>query len=786
MSNENRMNPGVATSRCDSDLLQALFEATTESVLLLDGRYRILAINGIGAQRFGLAVDEMLGRDILGFYDPDTAARRLGCYRQAQTSGRKIVATDSRNGRYYESTVIPIPDPQGGPPRLAIYGRDMTEQLRMETALRESEQNYRVLAEQSTDMILRHAPDGSLAYVSPVAMKLLGYEPDEVLGRSVFSFLHPDDLPEALAIFAQVQSHPGTVAARVRARHADGSWVWLEATVAAIPGPPPGYITVSRDVSARIEMEEALRESRESFSRIFRLSPVASAISEWNDGHYLDVNEAFVQTTGFTREEVLGRTSVELGIWRGHQLRTHIVAELDEIQVFSNREFTFRRKDGQIRQGLFSAAAVDFGGRKCLLSLVVDITERKAMEEELCRAKEAAEAASLAKSHFLANMSHEIRTPMNSILGMADLLRETQLDDLQRRYVDIFCGAGSDLLRIINDILDISKLESGQVELYLEPFNLEELLEKVADYYRDTCRTKGLALACHAAGEVPRMLRGDMVRLTQVVTNLLGNAVKFTAEGAVDFSVEMLLREPKHVLLLFSCADTGIGIDPERREAVFENFVQAERGIGRRYGGTGLGLPIAKRLIELMGGEIGIRDRPGAGIVVWFTVRLEIIGDAAGRTDPDRAAGREAGKDVPTPTGAKRSLDGLRLLVVDDIQSNRELVKLSLADTGVLTDEAANGREALELFATGHYQVVLLDMIMPDRDGYDVARFMRRLERENGWLPVPIVALTASAFPEDRQRALDAGCTEHLPKPFSKKALMAILSEHALSGVAPT
>ncbi|NMC48482.1 MAG: PAS domain S-box protein, partial [Desulfovibrio sp.] len=553
---------GVATSRCDSDFIQALFEATPESVLLLDGRYRILAINGTGAKRFGRTVEEMLGRDILGFYDPDTAARRLGCYRQAQGSGRKIVVKDSRNDRHYESTIIPIPEPQGGPPRLAIYGRDMTEQMRMETALRESEQNYRVLAEQSTDMILRHAPDGSLVYISPVATKLLGYDPDEALGLSVFSFLHPDDMQEALAIFAQLQSHPGTVTARVRARHADGSWLWLEATVAAIPGPPPGFITVSRDVSARIAMEEALRESRESFSRIFRLSPVASAISEWSDGRYLDVNEAFVQTTGFTREEVLGRTSVDLGIWRGRALRAHLVAELDEIQLFSNREVTFRRKDGHIRQGLFSAAAVDFGGRKCLLSLVVDITERKAMEEELCRAKEAAEAASLAKSQFLANMSHEIRTPMNSILGMADLLRETQLDDLQRRYVDIFCGAGSDLLRIINDILDISKLESEQVELYVEHFNLDELLEKVADYYRDACRAKGLTVSCHAAGEVPRMLRGDMVRLTQVATNLLGNAVKFTAEGSVDFSVEMLLREPRHVLLLFSCADTGIGIDP--------------------------------------------------------------------------------------------------------------------------------------------------------------------------------------------------------------------------------
>jgi PAS domain S-box-containing protein len=777
------MKPDVAASRCDSDFFQALFEATTESVLLLDGHYRILAINGTGAQRFGMTVEEMLGRDILGLYDPDTAARRLGCYRQAQTSGRRIVATDRRNGRHYESTVIPIPDPQGGPPRLAIYGRDMTEQLRMETALRESEQNYRVLAEQSTDMILRHAPDGSLVYVSPVATKLLGYRPDEVLGLSVFSFLHPDDLQEALAIFAQVQLHPGTVAARVRARHAAGSWVWLAAPVAAIPGPPPRVITVSRDVSARIEMEEALRESRESFSRIFRLSPVASAVSEWNDGRYLDVNEAFVQTTGFAREEVLGRTSVELGIWRGHGLRAHLVAELDEIQVFSNREFTFRRKDGQIRQGLFSAAAVDFGGPQ--VPVVPGGGHHRAQGHGGGTVPGQGGGRGRQPGQEPVSGQHEPRDPHAHEFhpGHGRPASGTRLDDLQRRYVDIFCRAGSDLLRIINDILDISKLESEQVELYVEHFNLDELLEKVADYYRDACRAKGLALSCHAAGEAPRMLRGDMVRLTQVATNLLGNAVKFTAEGAVDFSVELLLREPKHALLLFSCADTGIGIDPDRREAVFENFVQAERGIGRGTAARAWGCPSPSGLWSSWAERSASGTGRGRGS--WPGSRSGWRRSATGPNGRPSAGRREqAGEDASPPNGAKRSLDGLRLLVVDDIRSNRELVKLSLADTGVRTDEAANGREALELFATGDYQVVVLDMVMPDRDGYDVARLMRRLERENGRPPIPIVALTASAFPEDRQRALDAGCTEHLPKPFSKKTLLAILSAHALSGAA--
>ncbi|WP_176630183.1 PAS domain S-box protein [Desulfolutivibrio sulfoxidireducens] len=760
----------------EGDFLRALFEATADSVLLLDRDFRVLAINSAGARRFGVTVEEALGRDVLEFFDPDTAASRLESYRQAHRSGGKVVFTDSRGGRVYESTLIPIPDPGGGPARLAVYARDMTEQARMEAALRESERNYRILAEQSTDMILRHSLDGVLTYVSPVASTLLGYAPAEVLGRSVFEFLHPEDLFLARQTLEQVLVHPRTVVARVRARRADGSWIWLEATVAEIPGPPPGIITVSRDVTARIEMEEALRESRESFFRLFRLSPVAGAVSEWEDGRYLDVNEAFVQATGFSREEVIGRTSVELGLWDGPEKRDAAMADLGEKGVFVNREHIFRHKDGQVRQGLFSAAAVEFGGRRRLLSLVVDITGRKAMEAELCRAKEAAEAASQAKTQFLANMSHEIRTPMNSIMGMADLLWETRLDERQRRYVEIFRTAGDDLLRIINDILDISKLESGQVELYAEPFDPHGILLKVAGYFREACRAKGLVLSCRAAGDVPRLACGDAGRLTQVATNLVGNAVKFTASGSVELHVEVLAREPRHARILFSCADTGIGILADRREAVFEKFVQAEPGIGRRFGGTGLGLPIAKGLVELMGGEIGIKDRPGGGTIAWFTVRL-----ATGRDQAEFPVDADPGGRTARPVRARPLAPflGLRLLVVDDIQSNRELVKLSLADSGVLVDEAESGPEAMDLFAAGDYEMVLLDMVMPGMDGYAVARAMRGLEREAGAPPVPIVAMTASVFPEDRERALAAGCSDHLAKPFSRKALLDLLCGRA-------
>jgi signal transduction histidine kinase/CheY-like chemotaxis protein/HPt (histidine-containing phosphotransfer) domain-containing protein len=399
-------------------------------------------------------------------------------------------------------------------------------------------------------------------------------------------------------------------------------------------------------------------------------------------------------------------------------------------------------------------------------ALVQYAHESKLAEREIARLNHELERATEAKSEFLARMSHEIRTPMNSLLGIGELLSETQLNPEQSEYVRIFRRAGDNLLSVINDILDFSKVEAGQIVLESIAFELPVVVDEAIEIIGLKGRAKGLVLRTEIQQQVPARLVGDPGRLRQILLNLLGNALKFTERGEIVVRVEVEQGEPP--ALHFSVSDTGVGIPAEHVGTIFDRFTQTDASTTRKYGGTGLGLAISKRFVELMGGRIWAESAPGTGTTIHFTARFTVA---------EPHAGIAAGEESRGPAGlADRRL---RILLADDSEDNRFLVRGYLRDTGCVIDEADNGADALEKFKHSIYDVILMDTEMPRLDGYSATRAMRAFENERGMQPAPILALTAHAFKEAKDRSLEAGCTDHLTKPISKSGLLGAIARHA-------
>jgi signal transduction histidine kinase/ActR/RegA family two-component response regulator len=429
---------------------------------------------------------------------------------------------------------------------------------------------------------------------------------------------------------------------------------------------------------------------------------------------------------------------------------------------------TLLTRDGERRTVLSNSLTVTGPeGQLERLAFMMDITDRERAEEALRRANADLERATQAKSEFLATMSHEIRTPMNGVIGLSSLLQGTPLSLQQQEYVAAIQSSGDALLALINDILDLSKIEAGQLTLEQQPLDLRGLVGEVVSMFTAQARGKGLELCAQVDAAVPTALVGDALRLRQVLFNLVGNALKFTERGTVEVRVVVVEEGAEGMRLRIAVRDTGLGIAPEVQATLFEPFTQADASTTRRYGGTGLGLAIAKRLVEAMGGEIGVESVPGQGSTFWLTLRLA-RGEVARVTAGARAAAGSAGVVPAVGRG--------RVLVAEDNAINRLVAAGLLESLGCAVRTAETGWQAVEAVGRDHYDLVLMDVHMPEMDGFAATAAIRRQEQEaRTGRHLPIVALTADALAGDAEKSLAAGMDDHLTKPVTRERLAAVL-----------
>src|SRR4051812_28524063 len=659
-------------------------------------------------------------------------------------------------------------DSGGRPLRLALTVRNIDDLRQAEQQLQERERQLESLMGHLPGLAYRALADEhwTALFASKGVEDLTGYPAEEFTSRRLnyADLMLPEDLPATReAVFTALRERR-MYEAEHRIRHKDGSvrWIWARGHGVFAPDGSLRFIEgLNLDMTRQKQAEQELRESEERFRGTFENAAVGIVHSD-SAGRFLRVNQKFCAIVGYSREELLRKTLQD--IIHPDELNAHI--DHYESSFARNAppafgvERRYLRKDGTtVWVEAYASFQHDASGRPMyVIGAAQDISERKRLDEELHRAKESAEAANRAKDEFLANVSHEIRTPMNAILGMAELTLDTPLTDEQRNNLNIVLTSAEGLLSLINDLLDFSKIEAGRLELEDADFSLRTVLNQTLRALALRAHKKGMELACQVEQDVPDGLVGDGNRLRQVLLNLIGNAIKFTESGEVIVRVRAPETDHRSAVIHFEIADTGIGIAPEKQQTIFQAFEQADSSTTRRYGGTGLGLTISSRLVEMMGAKIAVQSEVGRGSTFRFGARF------------CRSTLLATAPAQPPVV----DLHGLRVLIVDDNATNRTILQGWASAWGMLPTAAADVPEAMSALwravaSKEPFALVLLDVRMPGTDGLELAKGISQTPELS---TCRIILLTSDDRPGDAKRYRALRISAVLMKPVQQEELL--------------
>ncbi len=765
--------------------LAAIVENSEDSIIAYTPAGIILTWNRGAETIFGYSAEEAIGKQVSMLVPPERWSA-LGRLTELVLQGKTFSQYEGlclrKDGRRVPVSVtgFPIRNTAGEVTAVSTILRDITERRRVDDALRESEERFRVMADSCPSMLWVTNAGGEVEFINRAYRAFCGTTCEQLAGGKWEFLIHPDDAAEYVGKFYRAVKEHTPFRAEARVRRADGEWrcfgSYAEPRLAP-DGAFLGHIGLSADITMRMRAEQALRSSEEKFRQLaenirevfWMMPPTADAM--------LYVSPAYEQVWGRSCESLYQNPMAWVEAIHPDDLAQAHALFAQQIQgECVDSEYRIRTPDGQEKWILDRAFPIrDKAGQLIRVAgIAEEITERKRYENELIQAREGANAANRAKSRFLANMSHEIRTPMNGVIGMIQLLLETDLSAEQRQYASVAQSSGRTLLALIDDILDLSKIEAGKMILEDRSFSVRQTVAEVVQLLQVQARAKELKLRSRVSRQMPPLLRGDAHKLRQVLINLCANAIKFTERGEVTLEVTLKGVCGDKAMIRFSIIDTGIGIRPEQASALFSPFVQADDSTTRKYGGTGLGLAISKQLVEMMGGTIGVKSREGQGSTFWFTIAFERALEPESVSSEEPVSEQPQQERINTAFVAPGGLTGeARILVAEDNATNRAVALAQLKKLGYLADAVADGSEAVEALKTGGYDLVLMDCEMPVMDGFEATHLIRK----SGNPRIPIIALTASAMSGDRERCIREGMDAYLSKPVDLHQLAEMLAK---------